>query len=58
MITIILLFLAGVILIGSEVFLPGGILGAIGGALMIGGIAVSYTEFGSFIAFISNVTHC
>tara|TARA_B100000900_G_scaffold370271_1_gene348666 strand:- start:4924 stop:5388 length:465 start_codon:yes stop_codon:yes gene_type:complete len=55
MITIILLFLAGVVLIGSEVFLPGGILGAIGGALMIGGIAVSYTEFGAFIAFIATI---
>ncbi len=29
--TIVLLFLAGVALIGSEVFLPGGIIGAIGG---------------------------
>tara|TARA_B100000212_G_scaffold341923_1_gene326636 strand:- start:12770 stop:13234 length:465 start_codon:yes stop_codon:yes gene_type:complete len=55
MITIILLFLAGVVLIGSEVFLPGGILGAIGGALMVGGIAVSYTEFGAFIAFIATI---
>ena len=55
MITIILLFVAGVVLIGSEVFLPGGILGAIGGALMIGGIAVSYTEFGAFGAFIATI---
>ena len=55
MITIILLFVAGVVLIGSEVFLPGGILGAIGGALMIGGIAVSYTEFGTFGAFIATI---
>ena len=55
MIMIILLFLAGVVLIGSEVFLPGGILEAIGGALMIGGIAVSYTEFGAFIAFFATI---
>ena len=55
MITIILLFLAGVILIGSEVFLPGGFLGASGGAVLIGGIAVSYSEFGSFIAFNSTI---
>jgi len=55
MMTIVLLFLAGVALIGSEVFLPGGIIGAIGGALMIGGIAVSYTEFGAFGAFIATI---
>ena len=55
MMTIVLLFLAGVALIGSEVFLPGGIIGAIGGALMIGGIAVSFTEFGAFGAFIATI---
>ncbi len=53
--TIVLLFLAGVVLIGSEVFLPGGIIGAIGGALMIAGITVSYTEFGAFGAFIATI---
>lgn len=55
MTVIILLFLVGVVLIGSEVFLPGGIIGAIGGAMMIGGIVVSYTEFGAFGAFVATI---
>lgn len=55
MTVIVLLFLGGVILIGSEVFLPGGIIGAIGGAMMIGGIAISYTDYGALGAFLATV---
>ncbi len=55
MTVIVLLFIGGVVLIGSEVFLPGGIIGAIGGAMMIGGIAISYTDYGAFGAFLATV---
>lgn len=55
MTVIVLLFIGGVVLIGSEVFLPGGIIGAIGGAMMIGGIAVSYSDYGALGAFVSTV---
>ena len=55
MTVIVLLFIVGVVLIGSEVFLPGGIIGAVGGAMMIGGIVVSYTDYGALGAFVSTV---
>ncbi len=55
MTVIVLLFLVGVILIGCEVFLPGGIIGAIGGAMMIAGIVLSYSEFGPTGALFSTV---
>lgn len=43
---ILLLFLLGVLLLAGEVFVPGGILGAIGGAAMLAGCVVSFREFG------------
>ncbi len=55
MTVIVLLFIGGVVLIGSEVFLLGGIIGAIGGAMMVGGISISYTNYGALGAFISTV---
>lgn len=54
MTTIVILFMAGIILIAAEVFLPGGIIGLIGGAAMLGGIFTAYSEFGSQGAFISS----
>ncbi len=53
MTTIVILFLIGIILIGFEVILPGGIIGAIGGISIVAGIAVSYTEYGMNGAFIA-----
>lgn len=44
---IILLFSIGIIMIVVEVIIPGGILGAIGGLLMIGGSVLAFLEFGS-----------
>ncbi|MCH6258125.1 hypothetical protein MLD52_16305 [Puniceicoccaceae bacterium K14] len=43
---VILLYLVGAILLGVEILVPGGIIGAIGGALMIGGIAILFSEYG------------
>lgn len=43
---IILLFVVGTILLGFEVFIPGGILGAIGGLALIGGVVMAFVEYG------------
>ena len=51
---IVILFLAGILLIAAEVFLPGGIIGMIGGAAMLGGIFSAYSEFGPQGAVISS----
>lgn len=40
------LFVVGVILLGFEVFLPGGILGVMGGLAMLGGSAVAFIDYG------------
>ncbi len=49
---ILILFVAGVALIFSEFFVPGGALGVLGGLLVIGSIALGwyqYPEYGIFI---------
>ena len=51
---VVILFMAGVLLIAAGGFLPGGVLGVIGGAAMVGGVFASYSEFGSFGAVISS----
>ncbi len=43
---IILLFLIGLILLGFEVFVPGGILGVLGGLAMIAGVVLSFLDYG------------
>ena len=43
---ILLLFFAGLLLLLTEVLVPGGILGVIGGLLLLGASVLSYTEFG------------
>lgn len=40
------LFVAGVLLLGFEVFLPGGILGIIAGLCLLGGTGFAFVEFG------------
>jgi membrane-bound ClpP family serine protease len=47
MTTIILLFATGIILIAAEVIVPGGIIGAIGGVLMLIGCITSFAQFGT-----------
>lgn len=44
---IILLFLIGVLLLAGEVFVPGAILGIIGGICMLIGCILSFSQFGS-----------
>ena len=45
MTTIVIFFVVGVLFIAAEVFLPGGIVGAIGGLVIIGGVVQAYSEF-------------
>lgn len=55
MTTIIIFFVVGVLFIAAEVFLPGGIVGAIGGLVIIGGVVQAYSEFGAQGAFIAAI---
>lgn len=43
---ILLLFLIGVMLLAGEVFVPGGILGIIGGLCMAAGCVISFSQLG------------
>jgi len=51
----VVLLLAGLTLVGAEIFVPGGILGAIGGIALVLSIIVAFNAFGpvlgSYIAF-------
>lgn len=44
--SVILLFLTGLLLLGVEVFVPGAILGLMGGALLLGGCVLAFINFG------------
>ncbi len=44
---IILLFLVGLILLFFEVFVPGGVLGVLGGLFMFAGCGAAFIEFGA-----------
>jgi membrane-bound ClpP family serine protease len=46
MTTIAILFIAGVILLAAEVFVPGGILGVLAGIAMITGCALAFVDYG------------
>lgn len=43
---IVLLFLVGLILLGFEVFVPGGLLGLLGGLAVLGGVVLAFVEYG------------
>jgi membrane-bound ClpP family serine protease len=45
--TIVLLFLLGVVLLAGEVFMPGAVLGILGGLLMAAGCVLSFLQLGS-----------
>lgn len=45
--TIILLFLLGIVLLAGEVFVPGAVLGIMGGLAMLGGCIVAFTVYGA-----------
>ncbi len=55
MTTIVIFFVVGVLFIAAEVFLPGGIVGAIGGLVIIGGVVQAYSEFGAQGAFMAAI---
>ncbi|MCK5850671.1 MAG: hypothetical protein KAH23_07115 [Kiritimatiellae bacterium] len=42
-----ILLVSGLMLVGAEVFIPGGILGALGGFALFGAIIAGFTAFGS-----------
>lgn len=43
---VVLLFALGLVLLFFEVFVPGGVLGVLGGILMLAGCGVAFAEFG------------
>ncbi|MCF7676106.1 MAG: hypothetical protein K9N23_22990 [Akkermansiaceae bacterium] len=43
---IVLLFSIGILLLVAEVIVPGGVLGAVGGALMLGGCVLAFVDYG------------
>ena len=53
---LILLFAIGILLIGSEVIVPGGILGSLGGLSMFAGCVVAFMEFGSLGGLVAVLT--
>ena len=55
MTTVLIFFAVGVLFIAAEVFLPGGIVGVIGGLVIIGGVVQAYSEFGAQGAFIAAI---
>ena len=56
MTAIVLLFALGIVLVAVEVIVPGGILGAIGGLMMLGGCALSFMEYGTLGGAVASVT--
>ncbi len=51
----IVFFLAGILLLGLEVIVPGGVLGFIGGLLLLAAMVTSFTAFGALGGLISSV---
>jgi membrane-bound serine protease (ClpP class) len=48
--TFFVLLLAGLILVGAEIFVPGGILGTIGGLSLLGAVIISFVTFDLVVA--------
>ncbi len=42
-----ILLIAGLMLVGAEIFMPGGILGTFGGMALLAAVAVGYHAFGA-----------
>ena len=51
--TIILLVILGVLAIGMEFFLPGGVLGIVGAASIAGSVVLCFTEYGGSVGLIA-----
>jgi len=45
----IILLVSGLLLVGAEVFVPGGVLGALGGLALIGAAASAFAAFGTVV---------
>lgn len=52
---IVLLFLVGTLLLAGEVFLPGGIVGTLGGVALIAGCWLAFTDHGAGIGSLATV---
>lgn len=46
MITVLVLFIAGVLLVAAEVLVPGAVLGVLGGLCLLGGVVAAFAQFG------------
>jgi len=46
MITVITLFVVGIVLVAVEILVPGGLLGTLAGLFLLGGVAAAFVEFG------------
>lgn len=53
MTAIIILFLAGILLLALEVFVPGAVLGILGAILIIAGVAVAFGVYGATGGFLA-----
>jgi len=47
MMTVIVLFVVGLVLVGVEVLVPGAILGILGGFCLVGGVVAAFVNFGT-----------
>ncbi len=52
----IILLIAGLFLVGAEIFVPGGILGVMGGVALLLAIIIAFPAFGAFWGLISAVS--
>lgn len=52
---VIVLFVLGVILLALEIVVPGGILGAVGGAMMLAGVIAAFVRFGSTVGIVATI---
>jgi len=43
---LVILLISGLILVGAEIFMPGGILGTIGGIALVAAVIMSFAQFG------------
>ncbi len=47
MTTVLILFIAGVVLVAAEVLVPGAVLGVLGGVCLVGGVVAAFLQLGT-----------
>lgn len=52
---VVVLFVLGALLLALEIVVPGGILGAVGGAMMLGGVVVAFVKLGSTGGIVASI---